>query len=64
MGASTDSGLNWVTQNVVIRQGFNQTFVDFFVTGTNVRFRIRAEQPIAVLGWSVKIIGRGEANAY
>lgn len=64
ISASTDEGINWTTQTVTIRQGWNQTFADFFVTGTTIRFMIRASSPIAVLGWSVKIAARGEANAY
>ena len=64
VSASTDSGTTWVNQTVIIRQGRTETFADFFVTGTQIRFKVQASAGLYVNGFSVKIIARGEANAY
>ena len=66
VGASTDSGETiWEEQDVIIRAGRTQTFADFFITGPQVRFRVRASSPGFYLsGFAVKIIPRGESHAF
>ena len=65
VGVTTDSGLTWVNQDVTIRQGRVETFADFFVTGPQVRFRVKATTTGFLLtGYVVKIIPRGESNPY
>jgi len=63
---SEDSGRTWSADvPVTIRNGQTDTFVDFFNTGNQHRFRVKTEEgPIAFNGFSVKIVPRGEANAY
>ena len=62
---STDSGLTWSTQSVILRTGFSETFADFFITGNHVRFRVlSAERALYLNGVALKIIPRGEINAY
>jgi hypothetical protein len=63
---SQDSGVNWLPdQTVTIRNGETETYVDFFTTGTQHRFRIKTEEgPIAFSGFSVRIVPRGQDNAY
>lgn len=64
VSASTDSGATWVDQIVTIRQGFTDTFADFFVTGSQVRFKVTASGGLFIDGFSVKVVARGEINAY
>lgn len=65
VAVSTDSGLTWQEQDVTIRQGYVNTFADFFVTGPQVRFRVKATTTGFLLnGYAVKIIPRGESHAY
>lgn len=65
VSASTDGGLNWLDQTIVIASGRAYTIADFFVTGSQVRFRIQGETPgFFIDGFGVKIIPRGEAHAY
>lgn len=64
-GVSLDSGMTWQEQEVVIRSGHIETFVDFFVTGPQARFRFRTQRSgFAVNGFSVKVVPRGETNPY
>lgn len=64
-GISLDSGVTWQEQEVVLRNGHIETFVDFFVTGPQARFRFRTERSgFAVNGFSVKVVPRGETNPY
>jgi len=65
VGVTTDSGMNWTEQDITIRTGDVQTFADFFVTGSQVRFRVKATNGgVSITGFAVKIIPRGESNAY
>jgi hypothetical protein len=65
VSVSVDGGTNWVRQLVPIRTGQNATFADFFVTGSQARFEVRAVTPgFKLTGFSLKLIPRGEANAY
>lgn len=65
VGISTDSGLTWEEQTVSISQGYSSTYIDMFITGPQVRFRIRDIAPgFFIYGFSMKIIARGEANIY
>jgi len=66
VSATADSGANWLPdQNIMIRNGFTETYCDFFVTGPQVRYRIKDNTgTIAFNGFSVKIVPRGESNAY
>jgi hypothetical protein len=65
VGVSTDSGITWEEQTITIRQGFTTTMVDFFVTGNQLRFRVRNAAPgFEFSGFAVKIVPRGEVNAY
>lgn len=64
-GVSTDSGVAWTERTVTMRQGHTETFVDFFVTGPQARFRVRAETPgYFIEGFAIKAIPRGEVNPY
>lgn len=64
-GISLDSGDTWVERDVVIRAGFVDTFVDFFQTGPQARFRMRTNDAgFYINGFSVKVIPRGETNPY
>jgi hypothetical protein len=64
VGISTDSGANWGEQTVTIRTGYTKTFADFFVTGSQGRFKVRADaNGVRISGFTIKIIPRGEANA-
>ena len=65
VGVSLDSGNTWTRQTVTIRSGHTETYADFFVTGPQIRFEVRAESPgFYVTGFSLKLIPRGETNAY
>jgi hypothetical protein len=65
VGVSTDSGNTWTQQTITMRTGFTETFADFFVTGSQVRFEVRCESPgFYLTGFSLKLIPRGETNAY
>ena len=65
VGVSLNSGLNWEEQDVLIAQGRTETYVTVFVTGPQVRFRIRAISPgFFISGFSIKLIPRGETNYY
>ncbi len=64
VGVSTNSGVGWAEQDVVIRNGHTQTFADFFVTGSQLRFRIKSTQAFYISGFAVKLIPRGESHAY
>lgn len=64
VSVSTDSGTNWLDQAVTIRTGHDETYADFFVTGTQVRFKVQASSGMFLNGFSVKVIARGEAHAY
>lgn len=65
VSVSTDGGANWVAQTVPIRIGHSETFADFFVTGPQARFEVRVDTPgFRLTGFSLKLIPRGEANAY
>ena len=65
IGVSTDSGLTWEEQTVNIAQGHFSTQIDMFMTGPQVRFRMRSVSPgFFISGFSMKIIARGEANVY
>lgn len=65
VGVSTDSGATaWQEQDVTVVPGTTKTYADFFVTGTQVRFRVKAIAPgFQIAGFAVKIIPRGEAHA-
>lgn len=66
VGVSTQSGVvGWQEQDVVIGSESTETFVDFFVTGPQVRFRVEAQSPgYYIHGFVVKVIPRGEGNPY
>jgi len=64
VSVSTDSGTSWQDQSVTIRAGYNQTFADFFVTGHQIRFKVQTEDDLGLNGFDMKIIPRGETNAY
>lgn len=65
VGVSTDSGVTYQDQVVTIRTGHTETFADFFVTGSQLRFRVSVETPgFFIRGFGVKIIPRGEINPY
>jgi hypothetical protein len=65
VSVSTDGGMNWVRQIVPIRVGHSETFADFFVTGPQARFEVRATTPgFRFTGFSLKLIPRGEVNNY
>lgn len=65
VGVSTDSGNTWQDQTITVRQGHTQTIVDFFVTGPQARFRVNATGvQFFFTGFEVKLIPRGEYNAY
>jgi len=66
VGVSTDSAAtDWVEQDVTIATGNVQTYADFFVTGSQIRFRVKATTgDVHITGFAVKIIPRGESNAY
>ena len=61
---STDSGNSWEEQTVTIRTGHTETFADFFVTGPQGRFKVRADaNGVRINGFTIKIVPRGETNA-
>lgn len=65
VGISTDSGMTWTDQLVDIRQGYTETYADFFVTGSQGRFKVSAASSgIRISGFALKVIPRGEAHAY
>jgi hypothetical protein len=65
IGISTDSGVTYQEQSVTMRSGHTETFVDFFVTGNQARFKFRTNSPgLYINGFSVKVIPRGEINPY
>ena len=65
VGVSTDSGITYQDQIVTMRTGYTTTFADFFVTGPQVRFRVRTDTAgFYINGFGVKIIPRGEINPY
>lgn len=64
VGVSTDSGVTWNEQDITIREGYTQSFADFFVTGNQVRFRIKSSEGFYISGFSVKLIARGESYAF
>jgi hypothetical protein len=61
---STDSGVSWLDQTIVIRQGYTETYADFFVTGPQFRFKVQTTGVLKITGFVVKVITRGETNAY
>lgn len=62
---STDGGANWTQQIVTIRSGFPETYADFFVTGSEMMYKVECNVPTAAItGFSIKLIARGESNAY
>ena len=64
IGISTDSGDTWSQQDITMRSGYTETFVDFFITGNQMRFSIKNDEGFYISGFSVKILPRGESNAY
>ena len=65
VGFSTDSGAVWQEQVINIRTGFTESYADFFVTGTQGRFRVKSDGAgIRLSGFAVKVVPRGESNAY
>ncbi len=65
VGVSTDSGNTWTRQTLTIRTGFTETYADFFITGSQIRFEVRSTSPgFYLTGFSLKLIPRGEGNAY
>jgi hypothetical protein len=63
---STDSGRTWVAeQDIEIQAGDSETIVTFFVTGPQIRFRIKAKSPgFELTGFGIEIIPRGSVYAY
>jgi hypothetical protein len=65
VSVSTDSGATWIRQTIPIRVGNAETYADFFVTGEQARFEVRTQSPgFRLTGFSLKLIPRGESNAY
>lgn len=61
---STNSGITWQDQVITIRQGYTETYADFFVTGSQGRFKVQTEGVLKITGFILKVIQRGETNAY
>jgi len=65
VGVSLDSGNVWTRQTVTIRSGYTETYADFFLTGPQARFEVRANSPgFYITGFSLKVVPRGESNAF
>ena len=65
VSASTNGGLDWTDQTITIASDQAYSIADFFVTGSQVRFRVRGETPgFFIDGFGVKIIPRGESHAF
>ncbi len=65
VGISLDSGLTWTERDVTMQLGRTQTMADFFVTGPQARFQVKAIPPGFIInGFALKILPRGEANDY
>ena len=64
VGVSLDSGTTWQEQDITLRSGHTTSFADFFVTGNQIRFRIKSESAFYITGFNVSLIPRGEAYDY
>lgn len=64
IGISLDSGVSWSDTVVTVNPDTTQTIADFFVTGPQGRMRVYATENLQLTGFSLKLVGRGEINAY
>lgn len=66
VAATADDWANSTMQTITLNALGNreQTYVDFFITGPHMRFRITSESGISLKGFAAKVILRGEQHQY